>query len=230
MTRIALLGYGFMGKELERLANEQGCEVVAVFDVDSPLTTQSKTDFDVAIDFTQPDAVLNNVQTMCALGKDLVIGTTGWGSSMLEVGKLQALGGNGIIYGSNFSVGVQVFFRLLRSAGMLVNDIPEYDVQLHEWHHTRKKDSPSGTALSAAAIVNEEISPRVVPVGSTREGDIVGIHTLTIDGPSDTIEITHNAKDRSGFARGALLAARWIHGKQGLYDFTDVFPQVIANT
>lgn len=232
-----------MGREVQRLASDFGCEVVSVYDVDRPLTKSTFTDFDVAIDFTEPAAVIDNARNVCEMGKDLVIGTTGWHEHMRVLEHLQQAANNGVIWGSNFSVGVQMFFRLVRAIGILVDDAGEYDVVLHEWHHKRKKDSPSGTALSLAGILLEEIrrktmintetqhsqiDPHHLHVTSTRCGEIVGKHTVIIDGTSDSIELTHTAKDRSGFAKGALMAARWIHNRHGLYDFTETFQQIIS--
>jgi 4-hydroxy-tetrahydrodipicolinate reductase len=243
MTKLALLGYGSMGHEVQRLASDYGCEVASVYDVDRPLTKSTSSDFDVAIDFTEPFAAIDNARNVCAMGKDLVIGTTGWYEQIHVLEHLQHEANNGIIWGSNFSVGVQMFFRLVRAIGILANDVDEYDVVMHEWHHKRKKDSPSGTALTAAGILLEEIlrkteldtetqhskiEPHHLHVTSTRGGEIVGKHTVIVDGSSDSIELTHTAKDRSGFAKGALMAARWIHRKQGFYDFTHVYQQIIS--
>jgi len=243
MTRIALIGYGAMGRELERLAGEFNCEVVRIHDVDRPLTSDGP-DYDVAIEFTEPSVVLENARLVAESGKDIVIGTTGWYDDIEVLEQIQQRTGQGIIFGSNFSVGVQMFFRLARAAGMLVNDAEEYDVMVHEWHHARKKDSPSGTAFTTAQILldeidrkermdaetqHERIHPEVLHVSSTRGGNIIGRHLITIDGPTDSIEIQHTARSREGFARGALRAARWIHGRSGLFDFADVFSQIIAS-
>lgn len=243
-TKILLIGYGAMGRELERLAPTAQCEIVGIVDVDRPLSAITH-DFDVAIDFTQPDAVIENVRAITERGMNMVIGTTGWHERMEEVAAMQRSASTGVIVGSNFSVGVQLFFQLVQDAASLINELDEFDVMLHEWHHKRKKDSPSGTAITAADIVlsaidrktrieteaqHGTIDPASLHVSSTRGGEVVGRHQLTIDGPSDTIDIIHNAKNRHGFAKGALLAATWIHGKQGMYDFTDVFTDIIRTT
>jgi 4-hydroxy-tetrahydrodipicolinate reductase len=244
MTNILLIGYGSMGRVLHRLAPSMSCEIVGIVDVDTPFDAATAPDFDVAIDFTQPDAVIENVRTISGHGKNVVIGTTGWNERRAEVETIQHQTGTGIIVGSNFSVGVQMFFRLVREAGLMVNDLADLDVMLHEWHHHRKKDSPSGTALTAASLLLDvidrktyveaetqhgTIDPSALHVSSTRGGEVVGRHQLTIDGATDTIDIIHNAKSRDGFAQGALLAATWIHGKQGMYDFTDVFPDILRS-
>lgn len=243
MTRIALIGYGAMGKELESLASAHGCEVVAIFDVDRPLTKTSEASFDVAIDFSLPHAVVDNVRTLAHLQRPVVIGTTGWYAELPEVTSIVNSTGIGCVWGSNFSVGVQMFLRIVRAASMLANDAPEYDVMVHEWHHHRKKDSPSGTAIAIASTIVDEmdrkhsmeietqhdrINPYALHVTSTRGGDVIGRHIVTIDSPFDTIDLVHNAKSRRGFAQGALLAASWIAGRKGVYDFTEIFPEVQA--
>lgn len=245
MTRIALLGYGAMGRELERLAPQQGCEVVAIFDEEHPLTLSAPTTFDVAIDFSQPSAVEQNVRTMCVLGKPIVIGTTGWDDVRSEIERCCHEHGVGMIYGSNFSVGVQIFYHLVREASFYAEKQPDYDIMLHEWHHKRKKDSPSGTALKAASIIVEEvtrknhlvidaqqqpIAPDALHVTSTRGGEIVGTHHMILDSVFDSIEITHRAKNRSGFAIGALMAAKWISDKHGVFDFTAMFTDIMNAT
>ena len=241
MTKILIIGYGAMGRALHQHAESHGCHVVGVHDLDTAFDPDNTEEFDVAIDFTEPSAVLDNARLVSSLGKGLVIGTTGWYESIKEVRQLAALTGTGIIYGTNFSIGVQIFFRLLREAGSLINEIDDYDVMLHEWHHNRKKDSPSGTALTAAKTLlevierkksisteaqHDRIDASALHVTSSRGGEIVGRHILTIDGTDDSIEIKHDAKTRMGFVNGALMAARWIHGKQGLYDFSEVFHQI----
>ena len=158
MTKILIIGYGAMGRALHQHADVYGCTVVGVHDLDTSFDPENTEDFDVAIDFTEPSAVLDNARLVSSLGKGLVIGTTGWYDSLEQVRQLANLTGSGIIYGTNFSIGVQIFFRLLREAGSLINDIDDYDAMLHEWHHNRKKDSPSGTALTAAKTLLEELS------------------------------------------------------------------------
>jgi 4-hydroxy-tetrahydrodipicolinate reductase len=241
MTRIVILGYGAMGREIESLAERTGCIVAAIVDVDRPL--DPKTQFDVAIDFTEPSVVIDNVRTITGMGRSMVIGTTGWYDDLQVVREVAQQQNVGIVHGTNFSVGVQIFFRLVRAAGTMINDIESYDAAVHEWHHTRKKDSPSGTALTTATILLEEMQRKkrietetqherigadALHVTSTRTGDVVGRHVVTLDSAEDTIEIQHTAKDRRGFAHGALLAARWIHGRTGVHDFSDVFSEIIA--
>ena len=244
MTRIILIGYGAMGKEIESLAPGMDCEVVGVHDVDDPITKGASVEYDVAIDFTQPDVVLNNAVAVANAGKNLVIGTTGWYDHIDRIKEIQQGASNGIIYGSNFSIGVQMFFRLAKAAGALINNADEYDVMVHEYHHKRKKDSPSGTAHTTGKILldaierkkrmsaeaqHDRIDADTLHISSTRGGEVIGKHTITLDSITDTIEIQHNAKNRGGFASGALRAAKWIHERKGLYDFAEVFDTIIED-
>lgn len=243
-TRIVLVGYGRMGGEIHRAALSCGCEVVGIHDVDNPYSNALPTGYDVAIDFTEPSAVINNVKIASEHGKNIVIGTTGWYDQLSRIHAIQERAGIGVLYGSNFSIGVQLFFRLVAEAGRLVDSIEDYDAMINEWHHKRKKDSPSGTALRTADMLmrglkrkttitteaqHGEINPEALHVSSTRGGEIIGKHQVTIDGPNDSIEIIHNAKNRAGFVQGALAAATWLKGKHGLHEFSEVFPEIIAS-
>lgn len=239
---IALIGYGAMGREIDSLAPSENCVVVARYTEEAPLEQNDACNWDVAIDFSSAAAVVHNATIVTRAGRGLVIGTTGWQDQVKHVQQLVEMAGTGCVVGSNFSVGVQIFVRLARAAGMLINHVPAYDVAVHEWHHTRKADSPSGTALTLGNTLLEEverkkrlvtetqherIDPEALHVSSTRVGNVHGKHVITIDGTDDRIELTHDARTRSGFARGALLAAKWVRGRHGFYDFVDVFPQVI---
>lgn len=239
-SQIALVGYGSMGKELERLAGQYGCSVEAVFSSKRPLScsTIEERSFDVAIDFSLPDAVLNNTKILAEQGKNIVLGTTGWMQHKSEIENIVQQNNTALIWGTNFSVGVQIFNRVARLAAELAARFDDYDLAIHELHHTRKRDSPSGTALTLAEMVQEilprkttfltdasqgRISPEALHISSTRIGEVPGTHTLYLDALPDTIEITHRARNRSGFAIGALRAARWIEGKQGMMEFSHVF-------
>jgi len=243
MTRVAILGYGAMGKEVERLAPSLGCEIVYIYGVEQPINELSPTDFDVAIDFTVPDAVMQNIETLCALKRPIVIGTTGWYQHMHDVRAKIHDADTGCVWGSNFSLGTHLFFRLVRNAATLVNGNSDFDIMVHEYHHSRKVDSPSGTAHTIAydimqrvdrktAIITEtqhqRIDPHALHVTSTRGGSIVGKHIVTLDSPFENIEIIHNAKNRSGFAQGALLAAAWIAARKGCYDVTEIIDDLEA--
>ena len=236
--KIALVGYGSMGKEVEKAAKQKGIEISEIFDLDNPLIPRNKFSFDVAIDFSLPDAVLNNVKILAENKINCVIGTTGWYEKMPEISAIVLESGIGCVYGSNFSIGMNYFFKLVEFAAKELNKFEDYDIFLHEFHHKRKKDSPSGTALSLGNIILNNFSKKTkidsnkidgiidettLHISSTRGGEVVGIHNIFIDSISDTIELSHIAKNRSGFALGALEAAKWIDGKKGFYDFRDIF-------
>lgn len=240
--KIAILGYGSMGKEVERISIDHNLLITDIFDIDSPPDPDKKYKFDVAIDFTQPESVLKNIEIISSMKKNIVVGTTGWLENLNQAESIIKKAGTGLVYGSNFSIGMQMFLRITKLSASLVNNIGEYDVMLHEFHHKRKKDSPSGSALTIAnTILNElkskkrindetsksTIDPKDLHVTSTRGGEITGIHTVYIDSFADTIELTHRAKNRSGFASGAVSAAEWIFNKKGFYDFSDVFDKII---
>ncbi len=243
LPRIALIGNGSMGKEISHIAAERGFIITRIFDERSPLDVSSPDDFDVAIDFSTPNAVVSNIQALCALHKNVVIGTTGWLEHLPMIRQVVEKHSIGIVYSSNFSIGMQMFFRIVRQAARLVNSAPEYDIFMQEIHHKRKLDSPSGTALSLGDIVVEEvyrksaiysetshgkISPEALHISSVRGGEVTGTHNIWIDSIADTIELTHRAKNRSGFATGALVAAEWIWKRQGVYDFTEQFDNIVV--
>lgn len=242
LPKIGIVGYGKMGKEIELVANNRGFEITEIFDIDKQLSKNEKYKFDVAIEFTQANSVIENIQTLCRLHKSVVIGTTGWQSQINEIKDLVLSNGIGCVYSSNFSVGVQIFFRIIRQASKILNKTEGYDIMVHELHHSRKKDSPSGTALTLGNIILNEIdfkkiidvnrqegqiANETLHISSTRGGEITGTHTIYIDSAADTIELTHRAKNRSGFALGALMAARWIYGKKGFFEFSEVLEDVL---
>ncbi len=216
--RIALVGYGKMGRLIEELAPASGVEVDACFDLGQPLVAG---DYRVAIDFTTPDAVVGNVRRAAALGIHLVVGTTGWTAERETVRKIVDESGIGMVYGANFSIGVNLFFRVAQQAAQLIAPHPEYDPYIVETHHRHKKDAPSGTAL----VLEKQVAPaygRAIPTSSVRAGEIPGTHELGFDSEADSITITHTARSRKGFALGALLAAKWIEGRRGLHEFQEV--------
>ncbi len=236
---VGLIGYGKMGKEIERIAQERGHSIAAKFTSKSPLLSKDGAQrIDVGIHFARAETVRRDVEHWCGMGKNLVMGTTGWGKELDAVSALVEKADAGVVYASNFSVGVNLMFRLAKELGDLVNALPEYDLSIHETHHKEKVDSPSGTALTLADILLErikrkkgkhagpvqgKISPELLQIVSTRIGNVVGTHTVHVDSPADSIELTHTAKNRSGFALGAVLAAEWIVGKKGLHTMDDVF-------
>lgn len=242
---IALVGYGAMGKEIEAIAIERGHSISARFDVNTPLSLAAlrETSTELAIDFSHASAVQENARICGEAGVNLVIGTTGWNAEKPQVEQIARQHSFGVVYGSNYSVGMQLFFRIVQRAAELVNATPNYDVMLHELHHHRKVDSPSGTALSIAEILVKNIQRKesilsetshgaiaanALHLSSTRGGEIPGTHTVYMDSLADSIEITHRARNRNGFALGAVLAAEWLAGKQGFYDFSDIFESVVG--
>ncbi len=235
--KIAILGYGSMGREIEAIAHKRNIKVTNIFDIDSPMKLGVVYDFDVAIDFTYPDAVIDNLRMIAGMNKSVVIGTTGWHGDMDEARSIVEGADIGCVWGTNFSLGMQMFFRVVEQAARHLNKLEQYDIMLHEMHHANKKDVPSGTALTLSEIILKEvdfknktdiqhrdgtIDPEALQISSSRGGDITGRHTVYIDSYADSIELTHRAKNRSGFASGALTAAQWLHGKKGFYNFNEV--------
>ena len=236
--KIALLGYGAMGKEIEKAAIADGLIITDIFDIDSPIDTSKKYEFDVAIDFSIPSSVLGNVQAIADLGKSMVIGTTGWNHEADKVLSIAAAANIGLIYDSNFSIGMNIFQKIVKLSAQLLNSFPNYDIMLNEIHHNRKIDHPSGTALTLAEIIVENlerkteiatehthgmpIKPEQLDVSCSRVGDVAGTHCIYIDSTADSIEIAHIAKNRTGLAAGAVFAANWIHGKHGIHRFRDI--------
>lgn len=236
LPKLAIVGYGAMGRAIETLAKEQAFVISNIFDIDSKLNSAENYDFDVAIEFTAPDQVIENIKSIAKLHKNIVIGTTGWLDKLDEVREIVSEAGIGLVYSTNFSIGMQMFFRIVRNAAALMNKTDGYDIMLNEMHHHRKKDSPSGSAKTLANIILEEVDTKttilddtarsqigkeMLHLTSTRGGEIFGKHSIYIDSLADTIELKHNAKNRYGFATGALQAAKWIFAKKGIYDFSD---------
>lgn len=233
--RVALIGYGRMGREVERAALEAGDTVVARFDIDRPVTVEGLADAEVSIDFSMPECVVSNLQVASEAGTDIVVGTTGWYEQLERVRPW--FQSSAMLYAQNFSIGVNVFYRIVRRAAELMNALPDYDVYVEELHHRKKVDSPSGTAERIGAIVLEEIErkktvttslgegaipPDVLQIASVRAGSAAGVHAVGFDSPADSIELRHTARSRAGFAAGALLAARWVRGRKGVFTMDDV--------
>ncbi len=225
--KIALLGYGKMGKLLDEMAPSFGMEVVQRLDIwnnqgGAGITPANFQGVEVALDFSTPDAVVDNITRVAALGVNLVVGTTGWHGRMEEVRAAVERHGTGLVYGSNFSIGVNVFYRVVAEAARLLKDRPEYDPWVYEIHHRQKLDAPSGTALKLREVLRKEYGERQIAVASARAGTIPGTHTVGFDSEADTLTLTHAARSRKGFALGALGTARWIRGKKGFYEFSEV--------
>ncbi len=230
--KIALIGYGAMGKLIRTLAEEKGQEISAVIDEsDAGLSAAGLAakleGADVAIDFTVAQAVRRNVEACVAAGVPLVEGTTGWLSDLDEVERIIREGEGAFVFGANFSIGVNLFYRIAGHAAELLAKFSEYETFIEEQHHSRKKDAPSGTALKLKDIVAEHIKDDL-SVSATRAGNIPGTHRVGFDGPADQILLEHTARSREGFARGSLLTAEWIIGKKGFYEFTDVMDEIIS--
>jgi len=224
--KIVLIGYGKMGKAIEQMALLQGHTIVGSFSNDS-WDLEALKAADVCVEFTQPAAALENIKKIAPLGKNLVIGTTGWYHRLEEVQELVNQHHIGLLYSPNFALGVNIFHELLNQASKLFNRFPEYDVAGIEYHHNQKKDSPSGFAGQMNELIKRNM-PRIseLPFSSVRCGHIVGKHTLLFDSPFDTITLTHEAKNRQGFAAGAVQAAEWLQGKSGLFTFTDCIKNI----
>jgi len=227
ILNLALLGYGKMGKAIAQLAPPRGFRVQLTLDIDENrggegLKPQAFQGIDVCVEFTSPGAVVENIRRVAALGCNLVVGTTGWYNQLDEVRKIIENAGVGMVYAPNFSIGVQLFYRLARAAAEIFSGFPMYDPYLAEAHHKFKKDAPSGTALEIKRQIQPAFASRDIPVASVRAGYIPGTHELGFDSEADTVILRHTARGRQGFAEGALYAARWIVGKKGLFSFAQV--------
>lgn len=225
--KIVLVGHGKMGRMVESLAAEFGCEVAGVIDPLSPAHGGGPDDgrwrgVEVAIDFTSPDAVMTNAPALARRGLSLVVGTTGWAQHEAQLRQVVADAGVGIVVAPNFSTGVVLFEAIAAYAARLFAPQGDFGAFLHEAHHSAKKDAPSGTALLLKQAMEQAGFPRPIDVSSTRAGFIPGIHTLGFDGPAETITLSHAARDRTAFARGALTAARWVQSKRGWFTMKDV--------
>jgi 4-hydroxy-tetrahydrodipicolinate reductase len=231
--RLALLGHGAMGQLVERLAREGGHEVATVLGSrESEFKTEELAEIlgghDAAVDFTVAEAVPRHAEA-CALARvPLVEGTTGWQAQLEDVRRTVESAGGALVYGANFSVGVNLFYRVVARAAELFR-AADYAPFVEEAHHSRKRDAPSGTALRLRDIVTEAYD-REVPVASTRAGHIPGTHRVGFDSAADTVTLTHTARSREGFAAGALVAARWIQGKTGVYEFSETLDEMLQES
>jgi len=228
--KLALIGHGAMGKLIERLAKEKGHEIATAIDASAAGESADAlgsrlAGSDVAIDFTRADAVQRNVEACVLAGVPLVEGTTGWNAQRDEIEKIVTDGNGSMVFGANFSVGVNLFYRIADFAAELFAKFPEYESFIEEQHHSRKKDAPSGTALKIKEVVSRHVD--VGEIAATRAGNIPGTHRVGFDGPADQILLQHNARSREGFAFGALIAAEWVVGKKGFYEFGDVMDEIL---
>ncbi|MEI8094742.1 MAG: 4-hydroxy-tetrahydrodipicolinate reductase [Spirochaetales bacterium] len=229
--KVLIVGYGRMGHEVESALLQRGHQVVARIDRSpglgdaTELSSELLRSADAAIEFSLPEGVVDNIRSYAQAGVPAVIGTTGWEAHREEARAVVEGNKASLVYGSNFSLGAHLFFRLVGQAAAMIQELPEYDILLTEWHHKLKKDSPSGTALTTASRIlaslprktslvtdrlDRAIEPHELHVASVRGGSIPGIHQVLLDSVADTVEITHTARSRSGFALGAVLAAEWL--------------------
>jgi 4-hydroxy-tetrahydrodipicolinate reductase len=247
--RVAIVGYGSMGQEVERVLRAGGHQVAARIDPKAPeadarsLTEETARGVDAVIEFSHADAVLDNARLYVRYGLNAVVGTTGWYGKLEDLKSILKDGKIGFVYGSNFSIGAHLFFALVAAAVELSNPFPEYDILGWEVHHKRKKDSPSGTALSLARIITSLHARKKKVVtdkldrapnqdelhfASVRGGEVPGIHTVLLDSIHDTIELTHSARNRGGLAVGAVRAAQWIQGKKGIFEVNDFIQDILG--
>lgn len=242
--KIALLGYGKMGKVIEQIALDRGHDIVLKISSANlhELTPENLQKADVAIEFSRPESVLANIETCFEAGVPVVVGTTGWYDQLPAI-KDECLAGNqSLLYASNFSIGVNVFFHINKVLAKIMNRYPQYEVQVEEIHHTQKLDSPSGTAITIAdgiidaldrknewinELVGQEnqviTKPGQLLIESHRIEDVPGTHTVIYSSEVDEIELKHAAHSRAGFALGAVLSAEWLHNRRGFYNISDMF-------
>lgn len=247
--KISIIGYGQMGRLIEKIATDRGIEIGSIIDPFQPEATHKEfcesamKGIDVCISFSQPSSAIKNIEDACKWGKQLVIGTTGWADKMSEIEKIITEKNLGLVYSSNFSIGVNVFFKLVEQAAKVIDSFDIYDVMGFEAHHMKKRDSPSGTAVTIANILMENIErkkalytdkldrkvkPEELHFASIRGGHIPGTHKVLFDSEADTIELTHTARNRSGFAAGAVYAAEWVVGKKGVFTEADMMKELVG--
>lgn len=234
--KIALIGYGKMGKTIEQIALSRGHEIVSIIDINNPddIYSDNFKSADVAIEFTTPATAFDNYMKSFAAGVPVVSGTTGWLNRIGEVKEMCEKEGKTFFYASNFSIGVNIFFALNKHLAKIMNQFPAYDVKMMETHHIHKLDAPSGTAITLAEGVLENIERKDrwtletaekdtdLPIHAIREGEVPGIHEITYESDVDTIVIKHDAKSRAGFALGAVIAAEFTAGKKGFLGMDDM--------
>ncbi len=226
MPKLAIIGMGKMGRAIDQLAAERGWDVVARLDVaDNPhgegITRETLRGADVAVDFTTPAAAVDNVHATVSAGCPIVVGTTGWYAALPGLSAWVQERDGALLTAPNFSVGVAVFEQVLQAAAKLFAGVPGFDAHMVETHHTAKKDAPSGTALKLARGVSEALG-RDLPITAVRVGSVPGTHELIFDAPFEQVRLVHEARDRRVFAEGALVAARWLIGRRGVFTMRDV--------
>jgi 4-hydroxy-tetrahydrodipicolinate reductase len=224
---IVTLGQGKTGSIVAEVAHERGHRITVLTQTENRnaawLTSENLKDVDVVIDFTAPDAVMANIAACLAAKRPMVVGTTGWYGELDRVRDEVERAGSGFVFGANFSYGVNLFFQIARVAALALHY--QYSGHITETHHTHKKDAPSGTAIALQRVVAQAAGVNLA-ITSEREGDVMGIHSLELASAGDRIVLSHEVKSRRTFAEGAVLAAEWIAGKTGFYDFKDIFSQL----
>ena len=235
--KVALVGYGKMGRVVEEIAPAKGIEVVDRFTRSRPLRADEATRQALSggslsgvralIDFSVPDAVPETARAAAELSLPLVIGTTGWHDRLDEVRAVAEGAGIGVVRASNFSLGVNVFYRIVEQAAQLLAALDGYDPFIHDWHHRFKLDSPSGTALEIQRRMARFYGSREVPITCQRSGYVPSIHWVGFDSAADTIHLEHRARNRQGLAEGALLAVKWISGRSGFHEFSEVLDDLL---
>jgi len=247
--KIGLLGFGKMGKRIAEIAISRGHEISVIIDPHSEGATarvfDNTSDADVFIDFSAPDSVLEHIETAIEFRKNIIVGTTGWTEHLPEIQKKVEQSKIGFLWSSNFSPAVQMFFLLAQKAAQVAEHFPECDIAGWEAHHRHKLDAPSGTALTLGEILlseisrkknlllnrpTEKINPEDLHLATIRVGEIPGTHAVLFDFPDETIEIKSTSRSRGGFALGAVMAAEFLQGKSGFYDFRDVFSEKIKDS
>lgn len=239
---IALIGYGKMGQIVHKIAQEKNFNITSIVDPQHPdanfkeINSESLKNVDVCIDFTHPEVAVENIQKIAKEGKNIIMATTGWLDRIEEVKKIIEENQVGFLYASNFSLGVNIFLKLVKQAAQIINQFDDYDLYSYEMHHNRKKDAPSGTALSIGEILLEnverksklvldrpegKIKAHELHLATIRGGDIPGTHCVGFDSTMDTIELKHTARNREGFALGSLVAAEWLNEKTGFFTAED---------
>ena len=231
--KLALIGNGAMGQLVANLARAAGDEIgltVTSGDASKNAAQLASTlrGHDVAVDFSAGSAVLRNIEACTLAGVPLVEGTTGWQNQKAGVRRIVEEHDGALVYGANFSVGVNVFYRIVMEAARLMAGFDQYEAFIEEEHHSRKRDAPSGTALKLRDLLAEQIKAEI-PIASVRAGHIPGTHRVGFDSAADQITLTHMARSREGFAAGAMLAARWIIGRRGVFEFSEVIDEVLRS-
>jgi len=226
---LLLLGRGKTGSLVAEVARQHGHSIRVVGAADnvgrSALAAETLREIDVVIDFTTPSCVVANIEACIKAGKNMAVGTTGWHGELDRIRQLVESHGIGLVYATNFSVGVNLFFDVARAAAAALRH--EYSGQIFERHHAHKEDAPSGTAIAIQRVIQEASGKgEHLEITSFREGDVVGMHEVVLDSSADKIYLCHDAKSRQGFADGAVRAAEWIAGKKGFYDFKDVWREL----